>query len=755
MFMVMMDQPDFRLPAAALRKRLRWLLAIFVTLLLTVYGRLVALQLRDGREYRSLGAEPTLRQQTVPGMRGRILARDGTVLAYDEPLVDVAVNYRWLEEPADPHWLHQMARVQLSPADRRDSRRVAQAEQQILTQRQDLQDRLAALSGLTDEQWRARLQRIQQHVEAIAGGVNARREGALNRQRTSDQSDDWQADSATSVLALVGRSIAEAFFAGDDTSSAQPVTIAEELTEHVVYEGLPLDAVAEIETHPENYPGVKLIHSYRRTYPQGNLAAHVVGYLGRPNAAEISQSQTSAAAYQPDDWLGRAGVEREYETILRGHRGLTVEQRDARGHVVASQIVSEPTAGQDVMLTIDPVLQRTAQMLLDEAVARRLPSGDAPLDAASGAALAVIDVHTGAVLAAASVPRFDPNGFSQRDNQSVQRWLNDPARPLFDRTVQMALPPGSVFKIVSATALLAAGVDPQAPLECQGYFRQPDALRCAVFRRYGVGHGPVSMIDALARSCNVYFFHYADQVGANPLLDWAARLGLGRTTGIDLPGEVAGSVPASQPAAAVPESKAAQADALMVAIGQGPITSTPLQIVRVVAAIANGGKLVTPYVAEQLTFSAGQNSAAHETVPAAGQPAEHLISHAPPHPIAGLTASMLAVIRKGLRQTVADEQGTAHAVVNLQSVAIAGKTGTAETGGSQPEHAWFAGYAPADDPQVAFVVVIEHAGNSAPATGPVVQYLAQRMDELGYFDPSKYRLRGEIVSGTTPQRLIK
>src|SRR5262249_51432433 len=139
------------------------------------------------------------------------------------------------------------------------------------------------------------------------------------------------------------------------------------------------------------------------------------------------------------------------------------------------------------------------------------------------------------------------------------------------RAVQMALPPGSVFKVISAAALLDRGIQPDAPYECQGYLHQADALRCAVYRRFGIGHGPVTMEDALARSCNVYFFHYAEQIGVMPLVDWAGRLGLGKPTCVDLPGEVSGNVP---PVATANEATS-RPDPLMVCIGQGPITATP------------------------------------------------------------------------------------------------------------------------------------------------------------------------------------
>jgi penicillin-binding protein 2 len=390
------------------------------------------------------------------------------------------------------------------------------------------------------------------------------------------------------------------------------------------------------------------------------------------------------------------------------------------------------------VITLDTALQRSAQSLLDQAVARRLPSGNRQLDTAAGGAVIAIDVRNGALLAAASAPRFDPNVFTQDGSTLIAGWLTDPSRPLFDRTVQMALPPGSVFKIVSAAAIVASGVDPRAPVDCQGYLHQPDALRCAIYRRYGIGHGPVTLIDALARSCNVYFFQHAEQLGPAPILDWARRFGLGAVTGVDLPGEAAGRLPVVNDVA--PDvARQTRTDALPIAIGQSTTTTTPLQIVRIAAAIANGGKLVRPHVAQRIALSPEEEESKSQRV----EKSKSLFDTAtfrrfdPPRPIVGLDERMVSAIRDGMRQAVADEQGTAHATVDLAAVSIAGKTGTAETGPGKPEHAWFVGYAPADQPRVAFVVVIEHAGNADTAAGPVAQHFVERLSQLGYFSRTK------------------
>jgi penicillin-binding protein 2 len=233
--------------------------------------------------------------------------------------------------------------------------------------------------------------------------------------------------------------------------------------------------------------------------------------------------------------------------------------------------------------------------------------------------------------------------------------------------------------------------------------------------------------DALAQSCNVYFFHAADQMGPAPLVNWATRFGFGRPAGIDLPGESAGRVPTPATIRDLEGHAWRAGDTQALAIGQGSLMVTPLQVARLMAAVANGGSLVTPHVVSDLglvQLADGQSGS---------DESEETISTQPPQPIKGLQPSTLRIIQEGLRRVVADPAGTAYATVRLKSVSIAGKTGTAETGGGRADHAWFAGYAPADSPKVAFVVVLQHAGSGTAAAGPVAKRLVLRMQQLGYF----------------------
>jgi penicillin-binding protein 2 len=656
------------------RRRLRLTLAVLAALLAVVLGRAVEIEVTQAAAFRAAAVRPLEQRITLPGVRGRILARDGTVLACDKDTLAVAVHYRWLQEPPDSRWLREMAQTRLSHPQRKDPRQMAAAERQVCRQRSELARRLADLCGAPAAEWDARASRVQARVAQIIAAAKRRR----------------QSEAAAA------------------SASAGPVS--EELDYHVMADDVSPAVAARVEADPGKYPGVKIIRHARRTYPAGTLAAHVLGYLGPADA------QTEAAEGGPD-LSGRAGVERQYESLLRGRPGMAVERTDRSGRLLAVERREEPRPGRDLVLTLDPRLQQTAETLLDAALERRAlrPAHDEP----GGGAIAVMDLRDGALLAAASAPRFDPNVFLAEDAATRQALLRRPDSPLFDRLVQMALPPGSVFKTLTAIALVeSAAVDPQQPFICQGYLHDPNQMRCEIYIHQGVGHGPVTLADALAQSCNVYFFHFAGKMGQPPLADWALRLGFGRPTGIDLPGEAAGIVPTPQSIRRLEGHGWQTTDTQMMAIGQGSLTATPLEVLRLLAAVATG-RLITPHVA--VTMSPGREPGDKPAHQQAGQA------------IAGLHPGTLAAVRQGLERVVADPKGTAYGSVRLESVAVAGKTGTASVGGGRREHAWFAGYMPAEAPKLAFVIVLEHAGDGAAAAGPVAKRLVVRMQQLGMF----------------------
>jgi penicillin-binding protein 2 len=330
------------------------------------------------------------------------------------------------------------------------------------------------------------------------------------------------------------------------------------------------------------------------------------------------------------------------------------------------------------------------------------------------------------------------------------------------RLTHLQLPPGSAFKPLIAVAVLESRrIDPDEPIHCRGYLDEPDRDRCLIYRHYGVGHGDVTLEDALCRSCNVYFFTAARRIGPEAIVEWAERFGFGRATGIDLPGEYAGSVPcppalrrerekqavvqaifspfAEDGGSASPPAIQTGAretwypgDTLGLAIGQSRLTVTPLQIVRMMAAIANGGYLVTPHVVRRIhPSSANDADAVNLASDADHAPLTSGDVSPPPVPIRGLSPSTLQRVRAGLSRVVSHPQGTGHRSVYLEDVSIAGKTGTAETGRSGEDHAWFVGYVPADAPRFAFVVVLDRGGSGGAIAGPPARKVVEAMLDLG------------------------
>ncbi|MGD9722957.1 MAG: peptidoglycan D,D-transpeptidase FtsI family protein [Pirellulales bacterium] len=693
-------------PVSVTRDRVRWLLALLALALCAVLVRAVQLEVTDGATFRRLAARPIERAVPIVAARGRIVARDGTVLAADRSGAALAVHFRYLQEPPDAAWLRRRARARLTAAQRRDAAIVAQTEAVVRAELADLHGKLARLCNLSDAQWQARASRIDRRVRSQAARVNRRR---------LDEHERLAAVAAATAAAhddTLGGVLA-GLFSPPDPLPPPPLVIVEETAYHRLVDDVPPNVVAEIHQRPERYPGVKIVEHTRRDYPLGTLAAHVVGHVERSSRVE---SQVDLGPIDPhaEAVAGLMGIERQFQATLSGTNGRALQTVDRRGRALETEVSSPAVAGRDVVLTIDPQLQRAAETWLDHHV--RLPrrAADAAHAQEYGGAVVVIDVHSGELAAAASAPRFDPNLFVTGDPR-LEQVLAHPAQPLFDRVSKMALPPGSVFKALTALALVSErAVDPAAPFLCRGYLDDPDRLRCELYRQQGTGHGELALLGALAQSCNVYFFHHSSAIGGIRLVDWGTRFGFAQATGIDLPDEAAGQLPSHTQLHQRHETQ-------FLAVGQGAFTATPLQVARLYAAIANGGYLITPRITR------GRPLLPHEAhARTRPRPREALR-------VRGLTDEALAVVREGLARVVNDPSGTAFATVHLPGLTIAGKTGTAETGGAAGDHAWFAGYAPADEPRYAFVIVLEHAGSGGEAAGPLARQLVERMRELGYF----------------------
>ncbi|QDU00877.1 Peicillin-binding protein [Gimesia chilikensis] len=712
---------------------------ILVVPLLAVSGRLLFIQMMNAEHFYSQFGKTTESFESIPSRDGRIVSIDGRVLALDVERFDLQAHYRWLEEPPNPRWLKQQALTLLEPVERRNREKVEAAQEKVLARRQQLWDELAQVMKTSPEELQTSCRDVQQRVETIIESVNeraAQKEGASS----SDDSDvETQASAEQDQLQKFWTLFKDALTRPPRRPRRERIVVREELDYHTLASGIPREIALAISAHPERFPGIHIQVATLREYPQKTLAPHEIGIRHRIDEKTLKARQQrfpegDPLDYKEGDRIGKMGVERTYDRYLRGLRGLKKVVRNRQGEIIRTEIIREPKSGDDVVLTLNTGLQDQVQDLLDESLQElRVGTEEQPAeqtDPAAGGCIVVLDVRTGAIVATASAPRYDLNLLLHPTPEEWQAVLNDPRRPLFPRATQMMLPPGSTFKALTSIALMESGkVDPDEPFICRGYLDRPDRHRDYVYRHFGVGHNELTLTRALRESCNVYFFQAARTMGPEAIHHWADQLGFGKPTGIDIPGERGGHLPDPSPPKSEKKSPWYPGDTLGMAIGQSRLTVTPLQIARLMAVVANDGEMVVPHLAHSVVPSAESSTTTRQ-----------MISY-PRRYVSGIHPGTLERVREGLIEVVAHPRGTGYKTVRLKEVTIAGKTGTAETGGGKNDHAWFAGFVPAQRPKYAFAVVIEHGGSGSRVAGPVAQKLVRAMLDTSLLQPTQPKLQ--------------
>ncbi len=461
------------------------------------------------------------------------------------------------------------------------------------------------------------------------------------------------------------------------------------------------DKVAKIEVNAIKIPGVGVSSNHVRHYPYAKETAHITGYIGKPSKNDINDN--GALFNHPDFRVGKTGIEKQEEDILRGVAGLRHVEVDARGKIVRQLKEDPPITGDDVSLTIDVELQKYVMEKL---------SNKGGLVTEGGSAI-VMDIATGAIKAMASVPSYDPNQFVRGIQQKYwDELINDPDSPLSNKAISLHYPPGSTFKLVTALAALEVGIiTPETTHYCNGHYTF-GGRKFHCWNRYG--HGNVDMIKAIAVSCNVYFFTIATKVGVEKMASMARRLGLGSLTGIELPGEVAGLVPDKAWKRQALNQPWYGGETLNNAIGQGFLLATPIQLVTMAARLANG-KQLSPYIIQE------------------GESDFDDLDINPYH---------LHYIRQGM-DDVANRNygGSYHARIKDSGFEMAGKTGTAQVRSyrryqhvpaerAARYHAIFVGYAPIQRPRYAVSVVIEHGGYGSAVAAPIARDILKKVQGL-------------------------
>jgi len=667
--------------------RLKVFLVLVVLVMVVLGARLAHLQLCRSEVYRLEAADNLCRPaRLLETRRGTIRDRNGLPLAEDVPRFDLCVYYPFLALPDEKFIARKAARDGLTlqaarqamaplwldadrlPGFKADLGRRSERDDAFLAEAADFWPGLAARLGADIEPIDRTREKLLRRVAGIRDRISAAR--------------------------------------GRDIVVREETYRAPGSVPHPIIRDLSQEAKAVIVGLQRDKPFLVIRQRAERRCRYGDLAGHVVGYvsevpeellgaepdghradldwaIGLGEQVRAGGRDRELRRYDLGDARGRAGIESTLEPVLRGSRGL--ERRHRHGQVLER---IPPRAGKDVVLTLDVPLQSDVEAFLD-----RPPNLPADYARPRGAAV-VIDLADGGILVLASTPRCDPNRIRDADYYDSLR-TDMRATPLMDRAVGAQLSLGSIFKCVTATAGLHEGVIAgNTTLHCTGVLEREHPRR---FRCLGI-HGDIALQRAIRVSCNVFFYQVGQLLGRDRLTDWARRFGFGRPVGLLLPGEAAGNLPGD-------------VDPRNLAIGQGELMVTPLQVARMIALVATGGRMNEVHLVKEVRLATED-----ETLTLSG----------PARPLdLGLNAAMAAEVRRALTGVVNESDGTGYKTVRSPDVLIAGKTGSAQSGAGREPHSWFVGFAPADRPQIAVAVVIEHAGHGGTVAGPVARQIIE------------------------------
>lgn len=659
--------------------RVKIFLVTIMLALLGMVARLFHLQIVQGQRFRDAYEHHLERTEFVPAARGRILDRNQRILAMDYPCHDLCLQYGFLVQ--DRRWV------------RRQRRRIARSMKVSRERAKEVYDERVAHT------WRLA------HETARQMGVTLRDTGETQ--------------------GVVDRIIRRV----NQMRRRTGTKVREEGWAHVVVPALERDPARLLRAQLARTVGMAVRLSHKRRYPYGDQACHVIGFTGQVSESEQDETDPGAPGLGGVDWLtgmrqryldgdpiGKSGVEKMCESVLRGRRGYTQYQLTS-----AERVEVEAENGRDVHLTLDIELQKRLNHLFLTQRIEQLAGVTVREDTCSNGCIVVLTVPQGEVLAMVSVPTFDLNTYRKK----YPRLLADRADlPMLHRAVAVQYPPGSTVKPIAALAALASGrIRRNTTFHCSGYLfpELRDRFRCWI-GPMGGAHGSLNVVGGLRHSCNVFFYHVGERLGVAGMTDWFIRFGFGEPPGTGLPEERAG---------VVPRRDGPRGEARMMAIGQGPVLATPLHMANAMVTVARGGKFSSPLLALE-----GAPRQTHRNFPI-------LPAHA-------------EAVKRGLYEVVNESAGgTAYKIFHGPGIRplgfeICGKTGTAQTpphradsngDGRIDRHdrviysgdtAWFVGFAPYPKAQVAVAVVADHAGGGGKHAGPIARETFRLLRHMGY-----------------------
>ncbi len=649
-----------------LRFNILTVLSYVVGIILIV--RLFNLQIVHGAEYRETSNTRLSRESTLEATRGDILDRSGNVLATNTTTFNISLyKTKSDDETLNKSILNLINLLQENKSHYPDNFPIDN-------------EKKYKISGEQLTKWLKKYKLAEDSTEQTVIDY------FVKKYKITD--DSWE--NVRKILAIRYEITTKGY------SSTKSLEIAKDV---------PREVVAQISEKNTDFPGITISTDSERTYGYNNLASHIIGYIGSIREDEYNKSKETDNPYQNDDYVGRTGVEALFEKYLRGVDGKEEIEMSVDGTVTGNSVTQDAIQGSSIVLTLDAKLQKVTEDALKNNIEKIRNGGFKKAYDAQGGSVVVLDVKSGQVLAMASYPDYDPNvwvgGISQSDYDKIKK-----DNSLFNKSISGSYSPGSVFKMVTAIAGLETGaISKTEKINDTGVYNYGgQQYKCWHWTDYHSGHGYLDVKGAIQKSCNYFFYETSRRMGIDNLAKYARYFGLGSKTGIELPSETMGTLACKETTEAAGKSWYG-GYTLISAIGQYDNSFSPLQIAKYIAMVANGGKKVNPTIVKTILNSDGTEESTAQVRKYVNEKLG--LSTSDDNDIS-ISKKNIQVVLEGMK-SVAQDGGTAYNIFKDFDIEIGGKTGSAEAG--KNVNAWFAGFAPYDDPEICVVVMVENGGH--------------------------------------------
>ena len=491
----------------------------------------------------------------------------------------------------------------------------------------------------------------------------------------------------------------------------------------VISNNISRKSALEFNERSENFPGVSVVVEPIRQYTSGNLASHVVGTIGK-----ISEVKDG---YNANDYIGKTGIEYLFEKYLKGQDGTKQIDMSVDGTNTEEYVTQDAVEGSNVVLTIDANLQKVTEQALANNIQKINSGGFGKKYATNSGAAIVMNVKTGEVLSMASYPDFNPQDFVGGISSENWEKYNTEDTPQVNKTMQTAYAPGSIFKMVTAIAGLESGaITTKETINDTGVYPKYTNPKCWIYTDYHKGHGRLNVSGAIQHSCNYFFYETADRMGIDTLAKYAKYFGLGTKTGIELPNETSGTLASKETKQNLYNEQWYAGETLSAAIGQSYNSFSLVQIAKYISMLANGGNKIQPTIVEKIINSDGTEVSREEIQNYIKEKAGIVDEN---QEDISISQDNLRAILEGMESVTDDQGGTAYSIFKNFAISVGGKTGSAETSTGKV-NAWFVGFAPYDDPQIAVVVLVENGGHgyyTAEAVKEIIeQYFGMNIEQV-------------------------